>query len=450
MRHNPGLLATNQEMQQVVAGEQPCTPQQPLHVLSAGLTDHVAVLYYVSRFCAGVRSHLLQVPALVQSQLADQADELVRVLTRQWAVHERMTAAPASSSTAESRRASAGGSSGSSAQASRHVPAAVQRVAAEPVGVRGSCISSAGVTARRISPAPVAAACTPEAQGFMAGASSNSSSNRTADCCRYVRGEECKQAANAHANNTAFVGTSAASDETNSSTSWRDVDHSAATAADLLSMCSQPGLAPPSQQLRDLQLAVALAASGHSIQRAVDSYIEAAIPLLLHGSITGNGTLASDSLLFATAACTARVLVAGVVAGSYSASELELHLLGKIKDQGGQGSAVPAAREGAQGSWQTMHQDNLDVQQLQQQQLCQLLASAVLHTFLTDNSQLLLVWRRSGQAAIGAGRGIPYFNKLPYMLMKIARADGPVWLLCHMRKWLQAATLSVHQVMSRG
>jgi hypothetical protein len=36
---------------------------------------------------------------------------------------------------------------------------------------------------------------------------------------------------------------------------------------------------------------------------------------------------------------------------------------------------------------------------------------------------------------------MPHFVRLPGALMKVARADGPLWLLQQLRTWLQAATL---------
>ncbi|KAF6264178.1 hypothetical protein COO60DRAFT_1457746 [Scenedesmus sp. NREL 46B-D3] len=79
----------------------------------------------------------LLVPVLVQSQLADQADDLVRILTRQWAAHQRMTAAPGSAS-APAGSTTSSGRQPAAVQGSQRSTAVPQQAPDAPSGAGGS------------------------------------------------------------------------------------------------------------------------------------------------------------------------------------------------------------------------------------------------------------------------------------------------------------------------
>ena len=107
---------------------------------------------------AGAAQRLLQqVPALVHAQLAQQADQLVRVIGRQLAVHARMTAAaaPASAPAASSAPASTSRCASSS-------PPAAAAPAPAPAAVASAATAAAAATEAQ-SAAPVAAALPAEA-----------------------------------------------------------------------------------------------------------------------------------------------------------------------------------------------------------------------------------------------------------------------------------------------
>jgi hypothetical protein len=149
------------------------------------------------------------------------------------------------------------------------------------------------------------------------------------------------------------------------------------------------------------------------------------------------------------AVSTADVLIAGIAAGCYTASDLELELLLRSGDAAKTAApAAPTSASLAAGSKQAAAEEagcsSTGLQQ--QQQLCQLLAGAVLHALLTSRQQKLAVWGRHHDAKLHVADGsnsssMPHFVRLPGALMKVARADGPLWLLQQLRTWLQAATL---------
>jgi hypothetical protein len=213
---------------------------------------------------------------------------------------------------------------------------------------------------------------------------------------------------------------------------------------------------------KELQHAVATAVGQRSIERAVGSYVAAAAEILPHSLPTDEVVNSSNSSSSSTAAvawrqvvsvavCTADVLVAGIAAGCYTAGELEQELLEQMKATS---QTVAAATASAGQAAATTRQGNVatsaagSAAQQQQQQLCQLLAGAVLHALLTSSQQKLAVW--AGQAAGGwcsmdgsssSSSSMAHFVRLPAVLMKVARDDGPLWLLQQLRTWLQAATL---------
>jgi hypothetical protein len=426
---------------------------------------------------------LYQVPVLVQSQLADQADDLVRVITRQWAVHQRMTAAPAAAGSTSNLAAGSSSSSSrqqSAAEGSRRITAVPQQAPEAAAGASSSPVvtvtGAAMKSARRINPVPVdnagdaarlvtslvadssssvvsgvgvggecvdaAGACGPQVEAETAAVTTDDDAAPPADAA--VASAAAEAASPAGADNASIVesllGLCISSSSSSSSNAAR---------------CISAGV---SQEYKDLQHAVAVAVGQRRLDQAIDSYVAAAA-VMLPGGLPGDELIASSSnssncaaaaawkQVVGAAVCAADVLVAGMAAGCYTASELEQVLLLQSGDAAQAGAPVAAPHAAtAAGSKQAAAQQSRcgSAESLQQQQLCQLLAGAVLHSLLTSSQQKLAVWVGHSDATLhfaNDSSSMPYFVRLPAALMKVARADGPLWLLQQLRTWLQAATL---------
>uniref|UniRef100_A0A383W3N2 Uncharacterized protein n=1 Tax=Tetradesmus obliquus TaxID=3088 RepID=A0A383W3N2_TETOB len=459
-----------------------CASLLPAEVPAAASAAAAALLATSCK--ASCAQRLLQeVPVLVQSQLADTADDLVRLISRQWAVHLRMTTAPGTSNpaTSSSRQpAAVGRQVAADPQQQQHAPvaaAAANSSSSKPVVNGGAAAVKA---ARRINPVPVASVPVSTADaGTISSSSSSSSSAAASKAGTAALADVSALPQDAAAGATDGAGSCAVAAEDVAA----HVEPAAAAAAEwaepatsgsvdnmveaLLGLCissscstgAAGGTAIVPAEYVELQKAVATAVSQRSLEHAVASYIAAAAELLPDGlpadevisSSSSSAAAVAWRQVVSAAVCTADVLVAGIAAGCYTASDLEQELLAHLKDAPQTAACVAAsAATAAAAAPQASAAAEATSSAGQQQQLCQLLSGAVLHALLTSGQQKLAVW--AGQAGPGccfeansssssSSSSMAHFVKLPAALMKVARDDGPLWLLQQLRMWLQAATL---------
>jgi hypothetical protein len=345
--------------------------------------------------------------------------------------------------------------------------------------------------ARRINPVPVDSVAAPESAAQAAEAGNSSSSNsvaRKVDAASYTSvGRAYESAAAAVTDSTEIqavlaadamthVDVAAAAEEAEAAVEPAAAGRDSIVEA-LMGLCisssrssniaevARNAASTPADNL-EFQHAVAAAVGQRDIEQAVGVYIAAAEQILPGGppadaviNSSSSNVAAAWRRVVDAAVSTADVLVAGVAAGCYTASDLEQQLLESITPRLASHTSAdtaalssPAAATRKQVSAVALVTDSSAQQQQEQQQLCQLLAGAVMHALLTNSKQKLTVW--SGDIYTGcwistgssssSSSSMPHLVRLPAALMKVARDDGPLWLLQQLRTWLQAATLGNH------
>ncbi|KAF8060629.1 DNA primase large subunit [Scenedesmus sp. PABB004] len=395
---------------------------------------------------------LQEVPVLVASTLADHADELVRLVSRRWAVHARITApldaADGAPGAPPCGADGAGLPPGAQAAGSTTSPAPLPRSSSGAAAAAGGGL--AGKPARRISPVPVAGA--PDAG--VAGGRSGGSPAQPADVGGRGTGPARQgEAASAAAAPAVIAREPAPPDEADAAACGPEPEREppsgqalpagvspaaaggAGSPASPAHMSRLPGgpsgaaaaaSAAASGELAALRLEAARAVSERALGRAVSAYVDTASRLAPAAGPAAGAPQQQQQLdasgawagVVAAASCVADVLVAGLAAGHCTVHKLEQELLLACKQHSGGGT-----RAG---------------------QLCQLLAGAVMCAFVGSRVQQPRVWAAGHLPAAPAGAsdaGMHYFVELPLLVMRAARADGPLWLLQQLREWLQAATL---------
>lgn len=421
--------------------------------------------------CLPFTPTLVQVPVLVQSSLADQADELVKLVTRQWAVHNRLTAPAAADGTADKassdkgRSAAAAELPASSLTSITSSKAPAVRASAETAPFKSSTPSRA---ARRISPVLVAEAAASDSSDDTKNSTYQGAVGVQADCSEDTHRPKA---------------TSAAADQPPQQQAAADA--TADIASELILACTtvQQGshAAEAAEALANMQQEVAAALVQHSLTDAVNSYLAAATRLrptkalspITHTSKYSQQQRESRAQqqevvsgtwggVVAAAACTAELLVIAVQRQLCSLKDLEQHLASLLNATSGtdvkstvlsvegvesQGMKGEAGDAGACKRQSTLSTDVPDeVQDL----LYHLLAAAVLHAFASSTAQRSTVWGFKFQGQMPEAEilaedrvqcGPQQLMMLPALVMKAARCDKPTWFLRQLRLWIQHNTL---------
>lgn len=407
---------------------------------------------------------------LVQSSLADQADELVRLIIRQWAVHTRITAPTTQAS--EPILSSKSGGSGSCSRRVQPVAVPSQPTDSAAVGLAPGK-AAAAAAARRINPVLVVDANTEHRDDTISSANSSDSKDHAAAVT-----PSQQQQAGAH------DGSAESSSSPSSARAANAVDVSAApviTVEDLVSGCSScmsrwtacTGCAAEAEEvIGSMRQQVAATVAQPSVNAAVHSYLAAADKLVPKSSKqAGAGAAAEPNLMqqqqqqapahnpwcsvVRAAACTAELLIAGLAAGIYSLPALEQQLV-QMMIQGG-GSKLDKPTGGALVITQPSNAAaddssgvalkaavNMMLPEGMQQTMCQLLAGAVIHAFLTSPQQKSRVWDADSVDHPDSSDTCcttQHFAVLPALLMKAARTEKPAWFLKQLRVWIQDTTL---------
>lgn len=373
----------------------------------------------------------LQVPVLVQSTLADAADDLVRLVNRQWAVHARMTAGTASGTGTVTRTDSSSIRVADSADGK-------QPVRLQPVKLEG-------VTAAPARPAAVGQQVTSEGpvQQQEGGNTGQASPKRSGDggVPAVTAGGQATGVTSAGSRRSAVkaVVPQPAAPEALSSPSKPVLANGPA---------GSQGAVCPSGALSDAEAGAAAAeaaASSSSPAVVIDEFLSAQMSACRQAQDGLQGQEVASSITAAAEAAAQRLL-SGVNDGRFSMGEVEQQLLQALQHVQ---AAVQAAHTSAAGSAHAVTADGR--QQLSaaqyEEHLLLLLAGALVHTLLCCPRAKAAVWATACTAhaqcvtVAAACPALPYLTQLPVQVMKAVRGDVPVWLLKALRHWLQSGTL---------
>lgn len=391
---------------------------------------------------------------LVQSTLADAADDLVRLVNRQWAVHARMTtgaaAGPALGAVPRTDSSSSIKSNSTSSVAAKQ-PTRLQPVKLD------SAAATAGILAAAVCPD---AAVTTGTQDTGAGASQTAHmgiSNRLS-----------KPVDSKAANSFAGIGAAAVS-----SSGGREA---AVSAGETVASEGAPGVDPqgaadagsadPAPTKPAAGAAAQTSSRGASCGTGAEAAEASSSPAgIIAGYVSAQLAACSEvqdrlqgdkvvAELTAAAQAAAQQLVQGVTTGLFSMSEVEQQLIQALQNVQ---SAAPS--NGSTGSTAAVHAKLPgDPQQVSLQQheehLLLLLSGALMHALLCCPKVKASVWAveaagseesgAKGAVAQPSNSCLPHLTQLPALLMKAARGDRPVWLLRQLRVWMQQATLGCH------
>lgn len=419
-----------------------CGALLPAGVPPAAATTAAAL---VTASCkASCAQRLLQeVPVLVQSTLADAADDLVRLVNRQWAVHTRMTAGTASGTGTVTRT-----DSSSSIRAAGSADAK-QRVRVQPVKLEGVAAApgarAAATGQQRSSDEAVQQESRSAAQAIPQSSSDGHMSAVPA-------GRQASGLTAAGSNRravTSGVSQPAASEAVSPPPSKPGLPAAVGgPAGSQGAVCFTDTSAAAAQAPDDPAGAAAAQSSSSSPAGLIDEFLSTQLSPCSQVRDELQGQEVASSLT-AAAEAAAQQLLSGVTDGHFSMGEVERQLLQALQHAQ---AAVQAAVQAAQLAGSS-HASTADGRQQVSaaehgQHLLLLLAGALVHALLCCPRTKAAVWAIGCTAhteRATACPDLPYLTQLPVQLMKAVRGDVPVWLLRALRHWLQSATLlSVH------
>lgn len=399
----------------------------------------------------------LQVPVLVQSTLADAADDLVRLVNRQWAVHTRMTvgAAGAASGTGAVTRTDSSSSIKTSASGGTE---GRQRARVQPVKLEAAAPPAGSGTA-----AEARAAAAQEAAMQEDGSDIDRTTQQSSSARRVVAAPIDGKAAKGHAVFDGAVGscskTFKAAAQPAANGTVPPVVKVAEAAGSSLSRAtadgSSEGLDPAEGTPADataapLPTAVAAAADPSSPAGILAGFLATHAPIQSYKQ----GVPEPSALVpcfRAAAEAAAQQLVDGVTDRQFSMGEVEQLLIQALQQAQAATQAAQVPVTGGNSACATGGPPS--IQQVfahrQQEHLLLLLAGALMHALMCCPTVKAAVWAGgleagTAEAEAAAAVSLPHLTQLPVLLMKAARGDMPVWLLRQLRQWMQQATLGCH------
>jgi hypothetical protein len=393
-----------------------CAALLPADVPAAAAATAAALV--VAACSANCAQRLMQeVPGLVQSTLADAADDLVRLVDRQWAVHTRLLAAQPEPPAA------------AAAATNNSTTAAAAAAGARP-GTRGGSSTGSGQQPARLQPVPVDAASAPSpVSGSPPTAPQQQPLTAAAGAGRDAAASSCDS------------GSSSAT-ELNAHSSCSMSTSLCDTAVP--DQCVRGALAAAGKQdSRRPECAAAAAVAAcqpPAAQRVIGAFLRQGSAQLRNARSSSGCVDAARAASLAAAADEAARELLGDCATAWQ--DLEQQVLGCIA--GGRADGAADAVCGSSHDASAQHED--------ERQLGLLLAGALMHALMSCTAQRQAVWggRTSSSSTAGADGAAataappPYFVQLPMALMKAARADGtPLWVLAQLRAWMQAGTLGL-------
>lgn len=449
--------------------------------------------------CVSLLLPLRQVPLLVQSTLADAADDLVRLVNRQWALHARITAAGAAGSTGTAPHSigssTAHGSDGrpparvqpvkvvhtgdtldkaaGAAAAGPSTPADAALSSMQGGANREQQVAAAG-SIRRLQAVPTAAGphntssvlCSPkEGHGWAFGSTDSSSGPASANVPPSASTGVCADSCSP--DTTAAVGDpvvapAAAAGPLKAGTA--NENHVSGPSAATRQAATAAAAVPPSVSTDSAGTCTSSYADTSDGVLAdpalvLAAYISAATRHM-SGPAGGSGHEA-QGVAGATSAAelAAQQLLTGVTQGHFSTADVEQELVRALQQlQAVQGATAASSEPHNHSS--TAPCEGPEPLQQQQLHLCLLLAGAFVHTLLCCPEVKDAVWDSCSAPTAAQLREqerprtlqqegpwassccvLPHLTQLPVLLMRASRGDVPVWLLAQLRKWLQAATL---------